>query len=1036
MYMMKIFYVLIISLFMFSTAGAQTYLKMSQVTAQPGETVEIDVFIGGIDIVSSTQLFVTWDPDVIRYQGYKNLNTDPNTLVLDPEFIVDVPEVTNDGLMYFSSEHFANPAIIGTEQRFITLEFEVIGSIGESTDIDMPIEYRHAYWGDIFRDREVSDGDANLVDVTIQKGKVTIGQNSSNLNLNVGTNTVPTNQTGCVSITANGFQDITQFSFSLNWDSSIASFENVSALNSSIPGFTFSTHFGGNTGNGVLTVNYSSPGGTPITLPTGAKLFDLCLKAIATTGGTNISVTGQPMPINFTSSSNTITVVPSNGRFNIQSSGDCTLTETGFEFGVVTGQKGEEVCVPVTSLNFTEVITMFGKIKYDQNALLYKRVQVATGVLDGFNAGSQSFQNFPGDGVLAFAWNDSGAECQTRPDGTLFFNVCFEILVDDGYYPIYLLPDLLEEDLGVIRCDDLTTIKPWEYCEGAVSVSNGPGLNVVLDSLFNPCPGLENGRIYISATGGVAPYNYSWEKIGTGIFSTQQDVVGLGQGSYSVTVTDGASNTAILTQGVVTLQTMPILATANILNATSGNNGSITLNVSGGTAPYRYLWRFNNVDFATSKDISNLAAGSYTLLITDANNCTYQETFTITDSNLNIESNLTHPKCSDSSDGSIEVNAIGQGNFSYLWLHNNSTGRILSGVPAGTYSVRVTNTVTGETGTFNITLIAPPAITIQPINITAVDAGSDGAITINPAGGTPPYQFEWSNAATTQNISNLNEGIYYVTVTDANSCNFVSGPIVVSYSGGLEVDINITHVKCFGGSDGQILVMPLNGIAPFTYVWSNNPNLNQAINHNLIAGEYELIVTDNTGNSFRTTIIIEEPKELTVIVETNDATVTSPAFNGNALAIVSGGVSPYTYRWNDKDPGSTTAFIANLRPGAYSVFVTDNVGCTVLKTGEVFSGNLDCFTGRPIITPNSDGKNDNLVITCISRYENRIEIFDRFGQKVYEAENYSNEWEGTKQDGSELPDGVYFYVIFVKDQSNSQVESVYKGNVSIVRTLR
>lgn len=1034
--MMKIFYTLIISLFLFSKAEAQTYLRMSQVTAQPGDFVEIDVFIGGIDIVSSTQIFVTWDPEVIRYQGYKNLNTDPNTLVLDPEFIVDVPDITNDGLMYFSSEHFANPAIIGAEQRFITLEFEVIGNYGDATDIDMPIEYRHPFWGNIFRDREVSDGDADLVDVTIQKGRVTIAQNTANLNLNVGTTTVLPNQTGCVSVTTTGFQNITQFSFSLNWDASVASFENVSALNGSIPGFSFATHFGGNTANGVLTVNYSSPGGTPITLPPGAKLFDLCLKAIASSGGTNVNISGQPTPVSFTSSTNTVTVIPGNGRLNIQSSGECNLTETGFKFGVVSGQKGEEVCVPVTSLNFIEVTTMFGKIKYDQNALLYKRVQVATGVLDGFNAGSQSFQIFPDEGILAFAWNDSGAECQTRADGTLFFNVCFEILADNGYYPIYLLPDLLDEDLGVIRCDDLTTIKPWEYCEGAVNVSSTPDLNVVLDSLFNPCPGSENGRIYISVTGGIAPYTYSWEKIGSGTFSTQQDIVGLGQGSYRVTVTDGGSNTATLSQGIVTLQELPIQVSSNVINATSGNNGSITLTVSGGTAPYRYLWRLNNVDFSTSRDISNLAAGSYTLLITDANNCTYQETIIITDSNLNIETTLTPPKCNNSSDGSIEVNVTGQGSYSYLWLHNNSTGRILSNVPAGTYTVRVTNTATGESGTFNITLTAPPAITIQPINVTAVDAGNDGAITINPSGGTPPYQFNWSNSATTQNLSNINEGIYYVTVTDANSCIFVSGPIVVSYSGGLEVDINITHVKCFGGSDGQILVMPLNGIAPFTYVWGNNPNLNQPINHSLVAGAYELIVTDNTGNSFRTTIIIEEPDELTVIVETNDATVTSPAFNGSALAIVSGGVAPYTYRWNDKDPGSTTAFISNLRPGAYSVFVTDNVGCSVLKTGEVFSGNLDCFSGRPIITPNGDGRNDNLVITCAGRYENRIEIFDRFGQRVYQAQNYSNEWEGTRQDGSDLPDGVYYYVLFVKDQNNSQAESVYKGNVSLIRTLR
>lgn len=1014
--MKYIFTIITLSILFYVPLAGQVTIEYSNETGAQGDIVEVDVTLRYNGGIGSIQFLTTWDPSVIEFVELRNLASMSGGVTINLDNFNTDAEIVENGDLPFSA-FYINPVNVNGSVRLFSIAFRIVGDPGDissvTADSNAPIE--------------VSNSNYVELDVDITGGNVTVRNEVETVTLNANNITLETGANGCISVTARDFSNITVFQFSMAWDPAIAAFNNVAQLNPNLPGISFAGNFSGNTSSGRLAVNYTAP--DPITLPNNAKLFDVCFTAGSSAGETDFTFTDNPVEINFISQGGAdVEVNTNNGKITVTEPEECNLEIIGFEIGSVSGEMGDNVCIPVSVYNFSEVIAFFGTIGFDNEALRFTNVQTSN-VLNDFFA--DNFNELPNQGVINYFWENTQADCDiSLNDGEILFNLCFEILAESGTYPIIIQP-FGQNEVGAILCEDLEIISDFDFCTGQISVGTSPTFEIVLDSLFNPCVGLNNGRIYISVTGGTIPYSYEWVSVGSpNIISTQQDLTGAGSGTYRVKVTDGAGNEEEME---FTISASAILVDFTVEPADAGNNGSITINVTGGTAPYEYRWTLNNSFFSSEMNLTGLSVGLYSLLVTDANNCTTQLVIEVTDSDIILDIIRTDPSCNGSQDGSIEVSVQGGGDFSFTWSTGGTTSTI-TGLTAGTYRLTVTDNETSESGIFTIVLGQPDLINITPVNVTPVtDAGNDGAIFINPHGGTAPYTYQWSNGATTQNLEDLPEGSYFVTVTDTNGCIRSFGPVVVSFDGGLEVEVSVIDVNCYGELSGEILVMPLNGVAPYTYVWSNAPTLNQPINPNLPAGSYDLTVTDNVGNVFRTTILVHQPDPLVVNIETNPST-NPQLLNGSALAEVTGGVPPYSYRWDDSTPGSTTSFISGLRPGTYRVLVTDSNGCQLLRTTEVLSVRLDCFTGRSIITPNGDGRNDNLVITCSSRFENTIIIYDRYGQKVYEARNYADTWEGQHQDGSSVPDGVYYFVFLVKDQGNEN-ESIHKGSVTVVRTL-
>ncbi len=293
------------------------------------------------------------------------------------------------------------------------------------------------------------------------------------------------------------------------------------------------------------------------------------------------------------------------------------------------------------------------------------------------------------------------------------------------------------------------------------------------------CNGGSNGSIDLSVTGGTAPYTYNW---GMGQ-PTTEDRSGLAGGTYNVTVTD-ANNCTAATSATITQPAALALGTTTT-NATCGNaNGSIDLEVSGGTMPYTYNWGMGQ---PTTQDRTGLAAGTYTVTVTDANNCTAITSATIINANSPVLSaTKVDLLCNGAGNGSIDLTVTGGASpYTYNWGMGQPTTEDRSGLSAGTYTVIVTDD-NGCAVTTSETITEPTALALST-DITNADCnGPTGAIDLTVTGGTPGYTYDWTDLAgpnDPQNRNNLAPATYTVEVADANGCTMsTSATVVIDFS--------------------------------------------------------------------------------------------------------------------------------------------------------------------------------------------------------------------------------------------------------------
>ncbi|MEO5907404.1 MAG: gliding motility-associated C-terminal domain-containing protein, partial [Saprospiraceae bacterium] len=305
-----------------------------------------------------------------------------------------------------------------------------------------------------------------------------------------------------------------------------------------------------------------------------------------------------------------------------------------------------------------------------------------------------------------------------------------------------------------------------------------------------------------------------------------------------------------------------------------------------------------------------------------------------------------------------------------------------------------------------------------------------GAIDLNITGSLMPYTFQWSNppGSTNSDIINLCEGEYCVTITHNAVCTYDTCFTV--FAGNIGVSLNAVNISCNGNDmcDGEITAVVTGGVAPFTYIWSNGETTPKITN--LCAGIYGLTVTDATGNSTVGTRTITSPPALTLnFIETFPTDFTTN--NGAITVIVNGGVPNYTFLWTGPVSGNT-ASLNNLPPGAYHILVTDANCCQIASNRTLLPDGVPCFIANKLITPNDDGKNDYLIITCIDNLDNHLFIFNRNGGLVYDVANYTNNWNGVDEDNEPVADGGYLWVLEYEDLNG--INQVLKGTINVLRT--
>ncbi|MES2591172.1 MAG: choice-of-anchor L domain-containing protein [Bacteroidota bacterium] len=435
------------------------------------------------------------------------------------------------------------------------------------------------------------------------------------------------------------------------------------------------------------------------------------------------------------------------------------------------------------------------------------------------------------------------------------------------------------------------------------------------------CFGGSTATVGIHPAGGTPSYSYQWNPA----VSVNDTAFGLPVGVYSVLISD---NNFCQTNLSVTI-TQPTAITGSLvaINPSCGlSNGSITLQASGGTLPYTYLWSPGGI---TTQNITNAGPGSYTLLITDALNCSLTLTADLTDTPppLVNEASLSSVSCNSGNDGSAAINiTLGTAPYTITWTPSGGNNLNLTSLTAGTYTVNVSDAAGCQTiDSVIITEPAPLNVSIASITDVLCNGESSGTISLATSGGTPLYSYAWTPSGSTASTApNLAIGTHTVIVTDQKNCT-TSISAVINEPTPLSSSVNnITMPVCFNGS-GSATVNAMGGVLPYTYLWSpSNETTNIAVN--LIAGTHTVTCTDANGCVSSNTLVITEPSQIITTGGPNDTLCAGEAGSLSATAI--GGAGNYYYAWQPS--GAITAGTLPITPAGdvtYTVVAYDQIGC-------------------------------------------------------------------------------------------------------------
>ena len=662
---------------------------------------------------------------------------------------------------------------------------------------------------------------------------------------------------------------------------------------------------------------------------------------------------------------------------------------------------------------------------------------------------------------------------------------------------------------GCIKSDTITVIEP----NSAVTATT--------NQINASCFGANDGSASITPNGGTAPYNVIWN---TNPVQNGLNATNLTAGNYSVTVTD--DNGCAVSQNVIIGQPSPInISLTNIQHAScfGQSNGILTVNVTGGNGPYNYDW--NNGAYPNGSTINGLAAGVYTLNVTDDNGCVVTNQFTINEpAELNVSVvNSIDISCNGFNDGQIFTSTTGGvAPYSYQWNQTPSTGPNVNSLAGGYHVVAVTD-ANGCWDTASVMIIEPSPIATVAQGADTICPNEVANLSSTAFGGVGGYVFYWNNGNTgaTQNVSPSSSSTYTVYAVDANGCIGTTDSVNV-----LVNDINLVNLSVVPDTSlcvGEAYSLSANvsgGIGNYTFNWSNGVGQGQGpfVVAPLSTTNYVVTVTDVCGNSINDNV--EVNVNLLPAVYLQSQTKTNCGEVTLNLQNSSGNVAGSSYLWNFGDGNSSTVENPNhtySQTGVYNVVltVTSAFGCansnqanmnitintkpkadfepnpyetTMLNpeiTFENFSVDANFYNWNfgdgatsqiqsPIheyktdgiyiitliasnvngckdtvikeikidpeyhfyipnaFTPNSDGQNDIFTAIGDEITEFSMQIFNRWGELIYETQDLESGWDGTAKGGNEISmEGVYVYNIKLRDWEG--LYHKYVGKVSLLK---
>ena len=549
---------------------------------------------------------------------------------------------------------------------------------------------------------------------------------------------------------------------------------------------------------------------------------------------------------------------------------------------------------------------------------------------------------------------DSNAEVLVPVDGTtLCANICDgSVSVDFTCSLPQCTTEWTDVDGNVLaqNTNVLNNLCPGTY---TVQVTNANGCVSLADAVVTPstsivpnlsttpasCAGVCDGTATVGPVGGVAPYTYAWSPGGQ---DTPQ-VTGLCAGVYTVLIADASG--CDTTVSVLILEPTPLdqQATITDVSCNSSCDGSIVVTPSGGTGPYTFLWTPVPPNGQGSNGAFDLCAGDHVLLITDANGCTLERTWTVAEpAALVLAGGSISSECGVCNGEAFVQATGGTAPYSYLWTQNGGifgTADSLSALCAGLYDVLVTD----ASGCAD-SLLVPVQDLNGEVLAVAGDTVScpgicDGNVEVVFNCGEPACSIAWYDAfgtdlnQNTNTMSALCAGDYLVMVTNGLGCVSIDTATVASPDP-IIANLSTTPVTCFGDCDGTATVGPTGGVAPYQYVWDPAPLVGQGTPQaeGLCAGVNEVTITDAAGCSIEVPILILSPDLLTADVAVLPITCNG-ACDGSIVVTPQGGTAGYTFTWTPVPPnGQGGNSATGLCADDWTVVVVDANGCDTAIT--------------------------------------------------------------------------------------------------------
>lgn len=573
------------------------------------------------------------------------------------------------------------------------------------------------------------------------------------------------------------------------------------------------------------------------------------------------------------------------------------------------------------------------------------------------------------------------------------------------------------DSIGICGWSDTATIV---ITVGAPPTLTSAGTNILCNGGV--------GSATVTATGGMSPLTYNWNPTG----QNTPVATGLSAGTYTVTVSDALGCSSVST--ITITQPPPITLNTTTQGASCGiPNGSATVTAGGGTPGYTYAWS----NGATSSTATGLGAGTYTVTVTDANGCSQTTTANvITSSGPTIATSaINNVSCNGGNNGSASATPFGgTPPYTYQWTPTNQTNQTATGLAAGTYTVTVTD-VNNCTVTGIVTITQPTALISSVSSGTIGCNGGTTSATVTASGGTPNYTYVWSTTPvqTSPTATGLAAGSYSVVVTDANGCTSVQN---VSLTQPLALNVNATSsgAGCGSSSTGQASASVTGGTAPYTYAWSNGQTSSAIFN--LPSGNYGVLITDANACTATATVTINAAVQPTAAFSVDSAyTCEGVAYQFTDQSLQA---TTVVYYFGD-GTSSTQQNPIHIFPynGTYTVsLIATNPPCKDTAYAVVSIADMSNYGQvgpANVFSPNNDGLNDcfhpslNGPGADTLKYCFHIEVFDRWGIKLFETDDTKYCWDGTnQQNGKPAVDGTYYYVARLG-------KSVIKGYVTLLR---